>query len=273
MDLVPRLLAGLALSAAIGVLAYRRGSLTRSGVAGAVLTGTAMFGLGGLTPGLLLIAFFVTASALSHYRRRQKETVAEKFSKGERRDLGQTLANGGLAALLSLALWAAPGAAPWLAAIAGALAAVNADTWATELGVLSRVPPRLITTFRVVEPGTSGGVSVLGTGAALAGGVLIGALAAVLPHAGYAAGGLLLAGALGGLAGSLFDSLLGATVQSIYYCDTCRKETERIVHTCGTQTRRLRGWAWLDNDWVNFAASVMGAAMGGVVYWLVVIGH
>jgi uncharacterized protein (TIGR00297 family) len=263
-----QILLGFVLSAAIGVFACWRGSLTRSGVAGAVLTGTAMFGFGGLTPGLLLIAFFVTASALSHYRRRQKEAVAEKFSKGERRDLGQTLANGGLAALLSLALYAVPGAAPWLAAIVGALAAVNADTWATELGVLSRVPPRLITTLRAVEPGTSGGVSLLGTGAALAGGVLIGALAALLPHWGYAAGGLLLAGSLGGLAGSLFDSLLGATVQSIYYCDTCRKETERVVHTCGTRTRRLRGWAWLDNDWVNFIASAAGAAAGTLVYWV-----
>lgn len=264
-----RLITGLALSAAIAALAYWRGSLTRSGVAGAVLTGTATFGLGGLTPGLLLIAFFLTSSLLSHYQRQRKQVVAEKFSKGERRDLGQTLANGGLAALLSVGLYALPDAAPWLAAIAGALGAVNADTWATELGVLSRSAPRLVSTFRTVEPGTSGGVTPLGTAAALAGATLIGALAALLPHTAYAAGALLLAGATGGLAGSMFDSLLGATVQAIYWCDTCHKETERIVHTCGTPTRRLRGWAWLDNDWVNFLASMAGAGVAVAVYGVI----
>lgn len=241
-------------------------------MAGAILVGTAVFTGGGLGPGLLLIAFFLTSSALSHYKRRQKEAVAEKFSKGERRDLGQALANGGLAALVALAAWLLPGAAPWLAGLVGALATVNADTWATELGVLSPTWPRLITSGRPVEPGTSGGITLLGTGASAAGALLIGLLAelfhgagGLLGAAGTAPGALLLGATAGGLAGSLFDSLLGATVQTIYYCDACGKETERRVHRCGQPTRRLRGWPRLDNDGVNFAASVVGAALAGLL--------
>jgi len=66
------------------------------------------------------------------------------------------------------------------------------------------------------------------------------------------------------LFGALFDSLLGATVQAIYYCPACQKETERYPsHSCGTETGQIRGWTWLSNDWVNFACGVFGV---GVVF-------
>src|SRR6266498_3693946 len=62
-----------------------------------------------------------------------------------------------------------------------------------------------------------------------------------------------------GLAGSLSDSFLGATVQAMYYCPTDKKETEKHpLHTCGTETVHIRGWEWLNNDWVNFVCSVFG---------------
>ena len=65
-----------------------------------------------------------------------------------------------------------------------------------------------------------------------------------------------------------FDSLLGATVQTIYTCPVCHKETEKRLHTCGTPTERLRGWAWLNNDLVNFSASLVGALVGAGVWLL-----
>ena len=149
------------------------------------------------------------------------------------------------------------------------MAAVNADTWATELGVLSSRPPRLITTGRQVEVGASGGVTWLGSVASLGGAAFIGLLGGlgvlILGQGWAAAGVLLLAAVAGGMAGSLFDSVLGATVQAIYWCDACQKETERKVHRCGTQTRLLRGWPWLGNDLVNFFASALGALIAAGV--------
>ena len=262
-DLV-ELIGGLLLSAVIAWVGYRREALDGSGVVGALISGTAIFGLGGWEWGLLLIAFFVSSSVLSHYRAEEKVALAEKFAKGYRRDLGQALANAGVSMGLAAAyvFWPHP---LLYVACAGAMAAVNADTWATEIGVLSRRLPRLITNGRPVEVGTSGGVTALGLVVSAAGAVFIGLLGAAAALIAGAqpplAVAVLLGATLGGLAGSVLDSVLGATIQAIYRCDRCRKETERRVHRCGTATRQVRGLTWLGNDAVNFAASLVGAAV------------
>jgi uncharacterized protein (TIGR00297 family) len=256
----PQLLYAAGLSLIVAALAYWRGSLSRSGALGALVIGTLTFGLGGWQWGVILAFFFISSSLLSHFKEADKRAAAEKFDKGHRRDMGQVLANGGLGALLAtLSAFVPPTAVPpfaWFYAFVGAMATVTADTWATELGTLSKQPPHLITSGKVVEVGTSGGVSPLGTTVSLLGGLLVGLLAGLItPY------NLLLttaAGAVGGLAGSLLDSLLGATVQQIYYSDKRRKQTEKKVEKDGTPNRPLRGWSWMNNDMVNLIASLSG---------------
>lgn len=270
-----QLLLGLVLSLAIGLVAYRQRMLSGYGVVGAVVTGTLTFGMGGWLWGWLLVVFFVSSSLLSRYRSAEKAAVQARFAKGGRRDLGQVLANGGVGALLAL-IAGLTGAAWTFPAYLGTLAAVNADTWATELGVLSRQRPRLITTGQVVPAGTSGGVTVLGTTAALAGGLLIGLAAVAWVGGALAMGGRPPADlarwpwwtAAGGLVGTFVDSVLGATVQRVYYCERCNEETERPVHTCGAATRRRRGWGWLTNDVVNLFSSLAGGLIVlGLAQW------
>lgn len=261
-----QLLIGLMLSILVAGLAYWRGSLSPSGAAAALIVGTLTFGLGGLAWGVLLVFFFVTSSSLSHFKEAQKQATAEeKFAKGHRRDAGQVLANGGLGALLALLDTLIPNEV-WFALFVGIMATVTADTWATELGTLSKRPPRLITNGNIVEVGTSGGISPLGTAVSLLGGVVIGLLAGLLSNGSIWI--FTLGGALGGLSGSLFDSLLGATVQQIYYCDACGKETERKVHRGSHPTRPLRGWSWMNNDIVNFLSSIVGGVVAtGLLLW------
>lgn len=252
--------AGLVLSAVIGAVAYRRGSLSRGGVVGAILTGTLHFGFGGLAWGLTLIAFFLSSTLLGRFRERDKEAVAAQYAKGGRRDLLQTLANGGVGAVLAVIYWFIP-APPLFAAFVGAVATVNGDTWATELGTLARRPPRLLTTGRVVPPGTSGGVTRVGTAASVAGSLCVALVAwglAAVFGGGVTAGWIPLVGTVAGLIGSLTDSLLGATVQA-QYRDTAGAITERAGR------ERVRGLPWMTNDAVNFLASVAGAAVGAVL--------
>ena len=273
-----RLLLGLLFSSGIAFLAHRRRSLNKSGVVGAITSGTAIVGMGGWSWGLSLVYFFVSSSLLSHFRERDKaRTAADKFSKGSERDVMQVVANGGVATLIALIHGLTPdNLLPdhlLQAGFAGTLATATADTWATELGVLSPHQPRLITTGKRVPAGTSGGITLLGTSAAFLGALSLGLVC-------WAAAGfrkslisLPLIALLSGLAGSFFDSLLGATVQAMYYCPNCDLVTERRIHSCGTKTKTLRGISWINNDTVNFLATLFGGivAMGMFIvsaWWL-----
>lgn len=271
-----RIVAGTVLSALIGILARWRGMLTTGGVVGSMLVGTVVFSIGGLAWSTVVVVFFVSSSLLSRVSSERKRRVAaDKFSKPGARDLFQTMANGGVGTLATLAYGISRGRPAWLhGAFVGAFATATADTWATEIGTLARSHPRLITTGKPVPPGTSGGMTWLGTAAALAGGLTLGLTAAVassrLSKGKVPAGAdLVAAGLSGGLVGALVDSLLGATVQQVYYCAHCKSETERAIHVCGTQTTPLRGWGWMDNDTVNLLSTASGAVAASTAYWLV----
>jgi uncharacterized protein (TIGR00297 family) len=254
-----QLLLGFVLALIIAHLAYRVHSLNKSGAVAAALIGTVIFGIGGWQWSILLITFFITSSGLSRAFKNRKLGLNEKFSKGNERDAGQVFGNGGIAMLFAALHFFYPSAAwPWLG-FAASLAAVNADTWATELGVLNPNPPRMVTDLRkVVEKGTSGGITWTGTLASLAGAALIGILASLLVPQTASVKTVLIV-TLAGLAGSLFDSFLGATVQAMYFCPKDKKETEKHpIHTCGTETIHIRGWKWMNNDWVNFACASAG---------------
>lgn len=253
-----QILIGFLLAIIVSYAAHRAHSLNQSGAIAATIVGTVVFGFGGLQWAILLMIFFITSSGLSRAFKRRKRGLNEKFSKGHERDAGQVFGNGGLATLFVLVHALYPESSIGWMGFAASLAAVNADTWATELGVLNPTAPRMITDLRRhVEKGTSGGVSLFGTLASLLGAAVI-----ALPAAWYANNwSLFPLITIAGLGGSLFDSLIGATVQAMYFCPTDQKETEKHpLHTCGTQTVHIRGWKWLDNDWVNFACGAFGIA-------------
>ncbi len=132
-----QLLLGFFLAILIAYLAYRAHSLNKSGAIAATVTGTIIFGIGGLPWAILLLTFFITSSALSRAFKKRKQGLDEKFSKGHERDAGQVFGNGGIATAFAALHFFFPNELwPWLG-FAAALAAVNADTWATELGVLN----------------------------------------------------------------------------------------------------------------------------------------
>ena len=209
---------------------------------------------------LLLLSFFVSSSALSKLGQHKKADAAGSvIQQGGERNARQALANGGVYALAALGSLVFPSPLFHAAGI-GALAASTADTWATEIGTLFGGQPISITSGKAVPPGTSGGVTFVGTMAAIAGAAFI-AAGATLAHWPVAFAAV----ALGGIAGAQADSLLGATLQARRWCEVCAKSTERVVHSCGAPTRHAGGVAGFDNDAVNVVCSCVGALVALLV--------
>ncbi|MFI5241379.1 MAG: DUF92 domain-containing protein [Gemmatimonadales bacterium] len=252
--MISRALEGALVAAAIALSAWRAGSLSRSGALAAIVVGTAAVAAG-WSWGALLITYFLSSSLLTRVGTGAKaQRSGSIVAKGGARDATQVLANGGVFAIAATFQILYPSEL-WLAAGAGALAASAADSWGTELGMLANAPPRMITTWRVVPTGTSGGVSIPGIAATAAGALFI-ATAAWLLHTPPATA---FAALIGGFAGALLDSFFGAIWQARLRCPQCGTATERLVHDCGTRTERAGGLGWLDNDGINTACTLAGA--------------
>ena len=245
-------------AAVIGVLAYQARFLSADGTLAAGLLGWVIFGAGGLTFSVPILLFFVTSSLLSKVGQANKARLRLHAQDGRPRNARQVLANG-LPATAALLGWSVTQTPVWAEAFLAALAAATADTWATEIGVLAKARPRSILDGRPLEPGSSGGVTLLGTTAALAGAGLVVAIGLLV----LAASGVLpwtlprltlLTGV--GFGAQWLDSLLGAGWQARFRCDGCGQEVESRPHCPGHAVTKHTGLNWLDNDAVNLLTGV-----------------
>lgn len=271
------LLAGavLLVSFVVSFLAWRRGSLTGPAAILACLLAVSYDLAGGLQMVFLLLLFFLSSTLLTRYKKHDKHAIEKKLhAKKGARDSFQVIANGGPALLMCLLAMLFSDAVIYrqvfLLAAAGALAASNADTWASELGVLSRTGPVYILSRKPVQAGLSGGVTRLGTLAALAGGVFMALMYGLLNLSNVLSAhptmtGLMLSLqviliAATGFLGSIIDSILGETLQALYEHHQHAHLTEK-PHEHGIANRLKRGWRWMTNDWVNLISSTSAATV------------
>ncbi len=200
-----------------------KGVLDKKGVILALAFGAVLLVYGGPGYLALMLFFFVLAMAVTRY---EHELKRELGLYEHERGWENVLSNGLLPSALAVA---SPiiGPIPFVSC----LSAVTADKFGSEIGVLDAKDPVSIFDLKPVKPGTSGGISVLGTVGSLAGASAVGL-------AGMAVFGItptqaLLCGAAG-LAGSIVDTMLGVL-------------EERGVGTKGT---------------TNFVCSLVGALIG-----------
>lgn len=256
--MMERALLGAIVAALITAFARRLQALDESGQWAAFACGI-LASAAGWPWAALLVGYFVLATAVTKLGEAEKQRRTEhSVPQVNMRNAFQVAANGGVFVLLAVRAGAHPDGLAGLAA-AGALAAASADTWATEIGTLWGGHPRSILSGRRVATGMSGGLTLVGTLAGAFGAVLVGSGGAAL-HGMPAFGRVAAVVAIGGFAGCLADSLLGATVQARRWCEHCREWTERRVHPCSYRTVHAAGYRWISNDVVNLGATVIGAA-------------
>jgi uncharacterized protein (TIGR00297 family) len=246
----------------ISITGWKLKSLTPGGAIGAIVVGLSIY-VGYSFQGLLLLGcFFCSSSLLSKVQSAKKSNLLDLLEKGDRRDMIQVMANGGVPAILSI--FAAINGIPdqaLLVVFCISIAAANADTWASEIGTLSRQKPRLLLTLKKVERGTSGAVSSLGTCAAISGAAFISLAASFLFSLSLAELLYILAF---GFIGNLIDTLMGQTIQNKYKCSNCGKITEKQVH-CSKRGIKFAKYSFLNNDAVNFLSIAISTILGWII--------
>lgn len=253
-ELTYHIVIGVLLSAIVSILSSKVKFLTRSGAVAMFFLAAIIFGLGSWKWTIPIFLFFILSSLLSVIRKKRNNKVDEFFIKTGKRDYAQVLANGGIAGLLVVFYFFFKAELIYCVYVAS-IAAVCADTWATEIGTMFKVKTVDLLTSKEVPQGESGGISVAGLLGSVLGASVISGSALFWINIYQLDFFLIMAAA--GVFGSIVDSFLGATLQAKYECVICEIRTERLIH-CNMETQLKRGHEWLSNDLINLIASISG---------------
>lgn len=259
------------LSIGISVASFRFKFLRASGAVAAFILALIIFSIGAWMWTVPILTFFLLSSLLSKIGAKKKLSANSIVEKDHVRDYMQVVANGGIPAVVAL-LYFFFFNLEWYIVYLASIAAVTADTWSTEIGMMSKRDPCNILNLKREQSGTSGAISIPG----LAGGVLgtfiiaLSSLPFLIPMITYrdVIISIVVIVVAAGCIGNIADSVLGASIQGEYLCANCNQRTEKKIH-CGHQTGLVRGLHWLNNDVVNMLCAAVGCAVAIGFYHLV----
>ncbi len=251
---ITSLIIGTISSFFICFFSYKKKFLTKDGSITAFILGSLIFGLGELKWSIPLLTFFISSSLLSKYRKIKDFKINNHFEKTGIRDHYQVLANGGIGGLLIILNLFFYNELFYFMFVSS-ISAVCSDTWGTEIGTLREQKTFDILTFKKVNQGISGGISIIGLI-----GSLLGSFVVSLSSIYWINKTNFFLIIIVGFMGSLIDSVLGKLIQAQYKCSECGIVTEKKIH-CRQSTEQISGISWINNDWVNFFAGLSGSLL------------
>jgi uncharacterized protein (TIGR00297 family) len=253
---------GLIVLVLLSLLSYKFGTTTVSGSFAGLVLGLSILLFGGWNWFFIFIAFFLVGSMATKFRLEEKVAKEVSEEKKGARNWKNAVSNGLPAALAAIAYTFNPIASVFFSS---SISSALADTLATEIGVLSKRMPRLITNpAKKVRVGYSGGLTIEGYIAAFLGALIISLLSHLLGVLNCYKG--FIAITLAGLAGCTIDSLIGATIQAKFRCTACGKEVE-LVHHCGKMCEHIGGIKGFGNNSTNFFSNLIAGAIGLVIFY------
>jgi len=246
------------------IMAYYLRAITSGALLVAALLGVTLFIFGGWISFAMLVFFFLLGSMASRIGTRKKAKAHALHERQGARTIAQVVANG-LPSLIFAMLYYITSLESCLLAVLACFAAATADTFSSEIGMLSRKEPVSILTLKPLQPGLSGGITLLGLmGAAI--GALTVSISAIPT---FGIGGMIVV-IITGVLGSVLDSVLGAAFQAKYQMQggsgdkPMRYLTER-KDIDGQPLKLVHGIRWINNDVVNFVSVFICGSVLAVV--------
>ena len=219
----PILWAWMGINTVLAIVGYLVRSVDASGAIFGWLLG-AMVVIASPAMYVALLTFFIIGTACTKLGYKRKAAIGLAQEKGGRRSAEHAFANAGVAAICAIAVWRGLGLVPLFMGIT-ALATAAADTAGSEIGQLLGRRAFMPLTFRRVERGTEGAISIEGTiaGILAALAVAIAAVAMVVHRIrpGFVGGveiwksQVIIVVTLCGFLGSYIESIAGTYVRDI----------------------------------------------------------
>jgi len=220
---------------------YKRKHLSLDGFLSSTLMAGLILGFGGLKYVLPIAIFFILSTLLS------KVGMKNLRESKSGRNASQVFANGGVGLVLCIFNHFYQMELIYIMFLAS-IAAANSDTWATEIGKLSRTRPKDIISGRSLNKGESGGITFIGLLGSMSGSFVIAAIGLFLNiNISY-----LIIVFISGFLGSLFDSILGGTLQSRFIL----MDGKTIKEEKDTDSYHYSGLVSINNNSVNFLCTL-----------------
>jgi uncharacterized protein (TIGR00297 family) len=265
------LIIGLVLGLLIAYIAYKKNALSKSGAIAATLLGVSLYYFGGFYFFLIMISFFISSTLLTKYKAAKKINIEKMHEKTGKRDYTQVLANS-LPAIIYALFFYYTRMNVFLLGFATTFSATNSDTWASELGVLSKTNPSCILTGKKVQKGMSGGITSFGIFASFLGSLflsfvfMIGYIFEFQDNINIKDLVILsILTLIGGFLGSIIDSILGASIQGIYKHVETDEITEKRFHQ-EKENKLIRGFKFINNNIVNLLSSLLASLLMMLIY-------